>query len=121
MGIRVESPGERGPIGQSSEGDAETTPGGAVTVATDGIDTVVIADILAPELTLPVAGVGGTTVWEWIWTWNADESTLDGGALVSGTSWNWTWDDLPGGTIVEREATADEQAGKLELGLVLEP
>ena len=52
-------------------------------------------------------------MWEWIWTWNADESTLDdaGARIVSGESWNWTWDDLPGGTVVEREATADEQAG----------
>ena len=110
--------GSRAPASVARSGsratvDAESTPGGAVTVATDGIDTVVIADIVAPELTLPVAGVGGTTVWEWIWTWNADESTLDdaGARLVSGESWNWTWDDLPGGTVVEREATADEQAG----------
>ena len=123
VGIRVESPGERGPIGQSSNAEAETTQGGAITVATDGIDTVVIADIVAPELTLPVAVAGATTVWEWIWVWSADEATLDDAAarLVSGDEL-----ELDVGRPARwhpRRAGSDRRRGgrELELGLELEP
>jgi hypothetical protein len=102
VGIRVESPGERGAIAQSTGGNASTTPGGTVSVATGGLDTVVFADISAPELTVP----GATTVWEWIWDWQADESALDDASrLVDGDSWSWIWGNLPGGKLVERDVT----------------
>jgi hypothetical protein len=108
VGIRVQSPGERGAIEQSSSADADTTPGGTISVATDGLDTAVAVDVTAPQLTVP----GATTTWEWIWVWHADESTLDGSPPfpVSGDSWSWNWNDLPGGTLVERQAT-DVQPG----------
>ncbi|HEY1317125.1 MAG TPA: hypothetical protein VGF10_07915 [Gaiella sp.] len=108
VGIRVESPGERGAVEQSTSGRASTTPGGTVAVASDGLDTAVVVDIDAPLLTVP----GKTTVWEWIWVWHADESTLGDAAsfAIGDASWSWTWGTLPGGTLVERDVT-DLQPG----------
>ena len=55
VGIRVESPGGRGSIEQASTATADASAGGSVAVVTDGLDTVVVVDVSAPELTLPDA------------------------------------------------------------------
>ena len=107
VGIRVESPGERGAIVQSSNVVATTSTGDSVTVLSEGIDTVVIADIAAPDLAFP-AEATKTTVWEWVWVWSGDEADLAKQALVvNGDNWNWTFGDAPGGTVSQREAAVD--------------